>query len=160
MSEAPELLPGAVRPLRVTLRGHGRYTIARSGLRLELTAPRGLALRQRRYQRTDAIEADAADPSFSIPVRAEAAGSYSLELRLRFWACTPRSCHPVDEKRTISVEVREPPPPPAPAAAAVPTPAIGKPAAPSSPSAKPPASRPPAAKRPPGAKPPAPAATP
>lgn len=129
-----ELTPGAVAPVRITLRGRGRHGVAPSGLRIDLTpSARGISVRQRRYQRGDAAEADTATPTFSIPVRAEAAGSYSLDVRVRFWVCTAKSCQPVDERRAIAVEVREPPPPPAPPITEPPPPApaptkpLGKP---------------------------------
>lgn len=131
VSERLELLPGAVGTTRVVLRGRGRHAVGKSGLLIDLTPARGLSLRQRRYQRADAAEAEAAEPSFAIPVRADAAGSYTLELRLRFWVCTPRSCQPVDERRAVAVEVREPPPPPPPVVAPPPpavVPPVGKPA--------------------------------
>jgi hypothetical protein len=127
-------MPGAVAPVRITLRGRGRHGVAPSGLRIDLTpSARGLSVRQRLYQRGDAVEADSATPTFSIPVRAEAAGSYSLDVRVRFWVCTAKSCQPVDERRAIAVEVREPPPP-APAAPPIaepppPAPALPKPLA-------------------------------
>jgi hypothetical protein len=112
LSERLELAPGAVGPVRIVLRGRGRHSVAQSGLRLDLTpSARGISVRQRRYQRSEAAEPEAAEPSFSIPVRAEAAGSYTLEVRVRFWVCTAKSCQPVDERRSIAVEVREPPPP-------------------------------------------------
>jgi hypothetical protein len=115
LSERLELAPGAVGPVRIVLRGRGRHSVAQSGLRLDLMpSARGISVRQRRYQRSEAVEAEAAEPSFSIPVRAEAAGAYTLEVRVRFWVCTAKSCQPVDERRTIAVEVREPPPPPPP----------------------------------------------
>ena len=115
MSERLELAPGAVGPVRIVLRGRGRHSVAQSGLRLDLTpSARGISVRQRRYQRGEAVEAEAAEPSFSIPVRAEAAGAYTLDVRVRFWVCTAKSCQPVDERRSIAVEVREPPPPPPP----------------------------------------------
>lgn len=133
VSERLELAPGAVGPVRLTLRGRGRHSVAQSGLRLDLTpSARGISVRQRRYQRGDAAEAEAAEPSFSIPVRAEVAGAYTLEVRVRFWVCTAKSCRPVDERRTIAVEVREPPPPPPPPEpaappAVAPVPVPGKP---------------------------------
>jgi hypothetical protein len=123
-----ELTPGAVSPVRITLRGRGRHGVAPSGLRIDLTpSARGISVRQRRYQRGDAAEADTATPTFSIPVRAEAAGSYSLDVRVRFWVCTAKSCQPVDERRAIAVEVREPPPPPAPPITEPPPPAPSSP---------------------------------
>lgn len=129
--EAPERASvgeGEVAQLAVVLRAGGRYHVAPVGVMVELTGPeRGLGLRQRRYQRGDASgdEGEAAALTFSVAVRGEAAGAYELGLRVRFWACTPRQCEPVDQRRTIAITVEPPPapPPPPPPPASAPAPA-------------------------------------
>lgn len=127
--EAPErasVEEGEVAQLAVVLRAGGRYHVAPVGVTLELAGPeRGLGLRQRRYQRGDASgdEGEAAALTFSVAVRGEAAGAYELGLRARFWACTPRLCMPVDQRRTIAITVAPPPVEPAPAPASEPAPA-------------------------------------
>lgn len=110
VSERLELAPGAVATVSVALSGRNRYQVARRGPLLIDISPsgRGISVRQRRYQRGDADAADAAAPSFSIPVRAEAAGSYQVEIRARFWVCTASLCQPVDQRRAVAVEVRQP----------------------------------------------------
>ena len=113
VDERLALVVGTVANAKVRLRGRGRYTMARSGLLIDLKPARGLGVRQRRYQRGDAVEGEAAEASFSIPVRGEAVGAHALELRVRFWVCAAKSCLPVDERRTVAIEVREAPAPPA-----------------------------------------------
>lgn len=140
LDERIQLQPGKAAPVKLTLRGGGRHSVARSGLLVDLKPARGLGVRQRRYQRGDAVEAEASDPSFAIPVRGEALGEHALEIRVRFWVCAQKSCLPVDERRTVAIEVREPPPPapqepPAPAPSPPPTKPV--PPAKSSPPAKP-----------------------
>jgi hypothetical protein len=122
IDERLELVVGTVANAKVRLRGRGRYSVARSGLLIDLKPARGLGVRQRRYQRGDAVDGEAAEASFSIPVRGEAVGAHALELRVRFWVCAAKSCLPVDERRTVAIEVREPPPPPPPEIVAPPPP--------------------------------------
>lgn len=132
--EAPaqaRVVVGEVVKLAVELRTAGRYQVAPVGVMVELTGPeRGLGLRQRRYQRGDATAEEGEAPAlgFSVAVRGELAGAYELGVRARFWACTPRLCMPVDQRRTIAIEVAPPsPPPPPPPAASEPTPAVPAP---------------------------------
>lgn len=125
IDERLELVVGTVANAKVRLRGRGRYIVARSGLLIDLKPARGLGVRQRRYQRGDAVEGEAAEASFSIPVRGEAVGAHALELRVRFWVCAAKSCLPVDERRTVAIEVREAPPPPAPPASPLPPGPVG-----------------------------------
>ncbi len=144
--EAPERASvgeGEVTQLVVVLRAGGRYHVAPVGVVLELAGPeRGLGLRQRRYHRGDASgdEGEAATLAFSVAVRGEAAGAHELGLRARFWACTPRLCVPVDQRRTIAITVEPPPvePPPAPPPTSEPAPTPRPKAAPKrSPKARP-----------------------
>jgi hypothetical protein len=100
---------GAVATVALTLGGRGRHQLARSGLVLELSPSPGLSVRQRRYQRRDAIEPDAAALAFELPVRGEAAGRHLLTLRVQFWVCTPRLCVPIELRREVVVEVADPP---------------------------------------------------
>ncbi len=131
LGERLELVPGTVGAAALTVRGKGRHSVARSGLLVDLEpSAKGLSVRQRRYQRADAAEAEAAEPSFSIPVRAEAAGSYALKVRVRFWVCAQRSCLPVDEQRLVIVEVVEPAAPVATEPPAVSPPVVSPPAKP------------------------------
>jgi hypothetical protein len=109
VSDRLELAPGHVGAIQITLRGRDRFVVARNGLLIDLVpSGRGISVRQRRYQRGDAIDAEADAPAFSIPVRAEMVGDYSLEVRVRFWICTAKICEPVDTRRVTAVTVREP----------------------------------------------------
>lgn len=128
LDERVQLQPGKAAPVKLTLRGRGRHSVARSGLLVDLKPARGLGVRQRRYQRGDAVEAEASEPSFAIPVRGEALGEHALEVRVRFWVCAQKSCLPVDERRTVAIEVREPPPPAPQEPPSAPTPPPAKPA--------------------------------
>lgn len=127
--EVPErvtLAVGEVAQLPLVLRAGGRYQVAPVGVVLELTPPeRGLGLRQRRYQRGDAggDEGVAAALPFEVSVRGEAAGSYELGVRARFWACTARLCVPVDQRRSVAITVAPPAPPPAVEPSTAPAPA-------------------------------------
>ncbi|MEZ4360802.1 MAG: hypothetical protein R3B48_11515 [Kofleriaceae bacterium] len=103
LSARVELVPGDVGAVALTLSGRGRYGVARAGVLIDLVAPEGLSVRQRRYHREDAVDPEAAAPAFSIPVRAEAPGSYALTVRARFWVCSPKHCLPVELRRVVEV---------------------------------------------------------
>lgn len=71
----------------------------------------GLVLKKRRIGRSDAVDPDADAPRFAIPIHADAAGDFSLKIRLRFWVCGQKVCKPVDARRTVVVAVTPPTPP-------------------------------------------------
>ncbi|HRC56587.1 MAG TPA: hypothetical protein PKU97_11730, partial [Kofleriaceae bacterium] len=85
-----ELALAAVGSIKVVLRGGPRHKVASSGVLVELAVPaRGLGIRQRRYQRADAVDPSVESPelAFAIAVRAEALGSYVLQVHVRVWVC-------------------------------------------------------------------------
>ena len=135
-----EVRTGAVAQVKVVLRGVGRHRVASSGVLVEVESRTpGLSLRQRRYQRSDAAEGEAAsagEVTFSIPVRGESAGAHALAVHARFWVCTPRLCLPVDQQRVVAVEVTAPPAEPV---AEPPVPAPPPAQSPATPGKKPPA---------------------
>lgn len=73
--------------------------------------PAGLELPRPRLRLRDAVDPEAQSPRFEIPLLARAAGSYRLEIDVRFWICARRTCRPVRERRAAEISVIEPPPP-------------------------------------------------
>jgi hypothetical protein len=84
----------------------GRTISKDGGIVLDL-APEGgsISVKKRRLTRADAVDPDADAPRFAIPVRAEAAGDFTVRVRARFWVCGQKICRPVDVKRNVSVAV-------------------------------------------------------
>jgi hypothetical protein len=79
-----------------------------AGLVLDLAPDGGVAVKRRRLSRTDAVDPDADAPRFAIPLRAEAAGDFTLKLHIRFWLCGGKVCRPIDARRTVAVSVTAP----------------------------------------------------
>ncbi len=89
-------------PLSIVLeRGH---TVSKdAGLVLDLAPEGGVSVKRRRLGRGDAIDPDEDAPRFAIPLRAEAAGDFTIKLHLRFWVCGTKVCKPIDARRTVTV---------------------------------------------------------
>jgi hypothetical protein len=95
-------------PLAITL-DHGRTVSKDAGLVLDLSPDSGVSVKRRRLGRSDAIDPDEAAPRFAIPLRAEAAGDFTIKLHLRFWLCGTKVCRPIDARRTVTVSVTSAP---------------------------------------------------
>jgi hypothetical protein len=76
-----------------------------AGLTLDVTPDAGIAVKRRRLARTDAIDPDEDSPRFAIPLRADAAGDFTLKLHLRFWLCGTKVCKPIDARRSVTIRV-------------------------------------------------------
>ena len=74
----------------------------------------GLLIKRRRLGRADAVDPEADEPRFAVPVRAdaEAAGDHAVAVRVRFWLCGSRVCRPIDVQRKVAVSVALPTPQP------------------------------------------------
>ncbi len=106
-----EVEPGSEGSVSLTIAARPGYSISRDGpLAIELSAGAGLKLPRTEYHRDDAADARADNPRFDLRFRALSAGDHPLELALRFWVCTRRTCRPVHERRTVTVAVTAPPP--------------------------------------------------
>jgi len=105
--ERVELTAGTSGTLPISLAvDRGKSISKDAGIVLDL-APEGggVTVKKRRLGRGDAVDPDADTPRFSVPLRAEAAGDFSLRVRLRFWVCGQKVCKPVDAKRSVVVSV-------------------------------------------------------
>jgi hypothetical protein len=97
-------VPGAIDVQVIANRGR---TISRDGpLRIDVVAPAGLEVKpRRRLTLTDAADPAAASPKFAIRINAEKAGTYPVEVAVRFWLCAKKTCKPVRKSTTIDVVV-------------------------------------------------------
>ncbi len=102
--ERIELAGTGTLPIAVTLE-RGRTVSKDAGLVLDLSPDSGVSVKRRRLGRTDAIDPDEDAPRFAIPLRAEAAGDFTIKLHLRFWLCGTKVCRPIDARRTVTVSV-------------------------------------------------------
>ncbi|HUS27030.1 MAG TPA: hypothetical protein VMZ53_00920 [Kofleriaceae bacterium] len=104
--ERVEVTAGTSGTLPISLAVDRGKTISKdAGIVLDLAPEGGLAVKKRRLARTDAVDPDADAPRFAVPVRADAAGDFTLRVRLRFWVCGQKVCKPVDAKRSVVVAV-------------------------------------------------------
>jgi hypothetical protein len=104
-----ELVAGQPGSLGVSIVVDRGLTISRDGgLYIDFAPDAGLTVKHHRLARTDAVDPEADAPRFAVPVKADAAGDYTIKVRARFWVCTTRTCKPVDVRRTVAVAVTPP----------------------------------------------------
>jgi hypothetical protein len=119
-----ELEPGVPGSFDVAVVANGGRTISRDGpLRIDVVAPPGLEVKRRRLTLVDAVDAAASSPKFAIRIGADKAGTYPVEVAVRFWLCAKKTCRPVRKSTTIDVVVGAKVPPdaaPAPDASSLP----------------------------------------
>jgi hypothetical protein len=103
------LVAGASGTLPLTIAIERGLTVSKdAGVILDLAPGPGIVIKRHRLGRGDAVDPDADDPRFAVPVRAEGAGDYTLKLHVQFWLCGKRACRPVEARRTIAVAVAPP----------------------------------------------------
>jgi hypothetical protein len=128
--ERVELVAGAsgTLPINVTI-DRGRTISKDAGITIDLAPEGGVTVKKRRLGRGDAVDPEADAPRFAVPVRAEAAGDFTVKVHVRFWLCGTKVCRPIEARRTVAIAVASPAPPPAPPADAgvdAPSPDAGK----------------------------------
>lgn len=97
---------GASLPIAIAV-DRGQSISKDGGIIVDL-ATDGVSVKKKRLSRADAVDPDADAPRFSVPVRAEAAGDFTIKLHLRFWLCGQKICKPIDARRTIAVAATAP----------------------------------------------------
>jgi hypothetical protein len=113
--ERVELTTGTSGTLPITITiDRGRTISKDAGITIDLAPEGGVSVKKRRLGRGDAVDPEADAPRFAVPVRAEAAGDFALEVELRFWLCGQKVCRPIEARRRVIVAVTTPAPPPAP----------------------------------------------
>ena len=97
---------GASLPIAIAV-DRGQSISKDGGLILDL-ATDGVTVKKKRLSRADAVDPDADAPRFAVPIRAEAAGDFTIKLHLRFWLCGQKVCKPIDARRTVASAARPP----------------------------------------------------
>ena len=104
--ERVELVAGASGTLPISIAVDRGHVISKdAGVILDLAPEGAITVKRRRLARTDAVDPDADEPRFAIPVHADAAGDFAVKLHLRFWLCGAKVCRPIDARRTIAIAV-------------------------------------------------------
>jgi hypothetical protein len=104
--ERIEIAAGASGNLPIAIAVDRGLSISKDAQLVVDLAPDGaITVKRRRLGRTDAVDPDADEPRFAVPVHGETAGDYSLKLHVRFWVCAQRTCKPVDARRSVAVSV-------------------------------------------------------
>lgn len=103
--------PGVATSVSLTVAAKPGYTISRDGPLIIDIAGDGLTLPKRRYRRSDAADARAADPRFDIKLTAPNPGDHALAIDARFWICRRRTCRPIRENLTVAIKAAPKPPP-------------------------------------------------
>ena len=123
--ERIELPSGGTGTLSISIAVDRGQTISKDGgIVLDLAPEAGVSVKRRRLGRPDAVDPDADEPRFAIPLRAEATGDFTIKLQCtRFWLCgTKMYFTQIDARRSVTVSISSPPAPP-PADASEPPPA-------------------------------------
>ena len=103
-----ELVAGQPGSLVLSIAVDRGLTISRdAGLVVDLAPDPGVTIKRRRLARTDAVDPEADAPRFAVPVKADARGELAIKIHARFWVCTPKTCKPVDVRRTVAVVVTD-----------------------------------------------------
>jgi len=111
--ERIELVAGAGGALPIAIVVERGQSVSKdAGIILDLAPDSAIAVKKRRLGRTDAVDPDAGAPRFSVALRADTAGDYSVRLRVRFWVCGQKACRPAEARRNVAISVTSPPPTP------------------------------------------------
>ena len=101
-----EVTSGASGTLPIAISVDRGLTISKdAALILDLAPEGGVAIKRRRLGRGDAVDPDADEPRFAVPLHADAAGDFSVKVHLRFWLCGAKVCRPIDARRMVAVSV-------------------------------------------------------
>jgi hypothetical protein len=102
---------GGALPIAIELE-RGQSVSKDAAVILDLAPDSAIAIKKRRLGRADAVDPDAPAPHFSVALRAETAGDFSVRVRLRFWVCGQHACRPVEARRNVAISVTAPAPTP------------------------------------------------
>ncbi len=102
--ERLEVAAGASASLPIAISVDRGLSISKdAGVIIDLAPEGSVSVKRRRLARTDAVDPDADEPRFAVPVHADAAGDFALKLRVRFWVCAQKTCKPVDARRSVAI---------------------------------------------------------
>ena len=107
--ERIELVAGAGGALPIALQlDRGLRVSKDAAIVVDLAPDAAIGVKRRRLGRTDAVDPDADAPRYSIALRADTAGDFTIRVRLRFWVCGSKVCRPADARRNVAVRVAAP----------------------------------------------------
>ncbi len=113
--ERVELVAGAPGALPIAIAVDRGLKISKdAAIILDLAPDSAIGVKRRRLGRAEAVDPGADAPRFSVALRADTAGDFAVRVRLRFWLCGSRVCHPVEARRNVVISVTTPAPAPAP----------------------------------------------
>ncbi|MBV8760540.1 MAG: hypothetical protein JO257_24830 [Deltaproteobacteria bacterium] len=108
--ERVEMQVGSGGTLPIAIAVDRGQSISKDGGVIVDLATDGVGVKKKRLSRADAVDPDADAPRFAVPIRADAAGDFTVRLHLRFWLCGPKVCKPIDARRTVAIAVAATPP--------------------------------------------------
>ena len=108
MPERVEVQVGSGGSLPIAIAVDRGQSISKDGGLILDLATDGVSVKKKRLSRADAVDPDADAPRFAVPIRAEAAGDFTIKLHLRFWLCGQKVCKPIDARRTVAVAATPP----------------------------------------------------
>ncbi len=104
--ERIELAAGASGTLPIAIAVDRGLAISKdAAVIIDLAPEGGVTVKRRRLGRTDAVDPDADEPRFAVPIHADAPGDFAVRLHVRFWVCAARTCKPVEARRSVAVAV-------------------------------------------------------
>lgn len=104
--ERVELVAGAGGTLPIALAVDRGFSISKDAGTVVDLAPEGaVSIKKRRLGRNDAVDPDADAPRFSVALRADTAGDFTIKVKLRFWVCGRKVCKPAEARRTVAIAV-------------------------------------------------------
>jgi len=110
--ERLELVAGAGGPLPINVSLDRGLRISKdAAIILDLAPDSAIGLKRRRLGRADAVDPDADAPRFSVALRTDTAGDFSVKVRIRFWLCGSKVCRPVEARRNVAISVTAAPTP-------------------------------------------------
>ena len=107
--ERVEVGIGATTLIPIAIAVDRGLTVSREGpVIVELVSETGVTIRKRRLGRADAVDPEADAPRFAVSVRGDAAGQYTVKVRVKLWLCGGKVCRPLDVRRQTAITVAAP----------------------------------------------------
>lgn len=111
--ERIELVAGAGGALPIALQLERGLRVSKdAAIIVDLAPDAAIGVKRRRLGRTDAVDPDADAPRFSVALRADTPGDFTVRVHLRFWVCGQKVCRPAEARRNVAVMVASPAPTP------------------------------------------------
>ena len=105
LADRIELAAGASGTLSLAIAVDRGLVVSKDALVIVDVVADGVTAKKRRLGRGDAVDPEADAPRFAIALRGDTAGEHPIKVRVRFWVCAKKTCHPVDTTRTATAVV-------------------------------------------------------